>query len=346
LLIIWFLLSLWNSHHISMYRNVVYFFLSVLLLLVSCGKEEIKEFPEMYKLDLPWGFPQPIIPEDNPLTKDRVKLGEMLFFDPILSRDSTVSCASCHLPEKKFTDALPKSIGIHGRLSMRNSPTLINTAYRTSFFKDGGVPTLELQALAPISDSAEMDFSVPEVIERLKKIEKYVTLSKKAFGREPDPFVLTRSLAAFQRTLIGGNSRYDQYLQSGDEQILSKMEKKGMLIFFGEANCGFCHTGFLLTDQKFHNNGLYDVYADNGRMRITLNPDDEGRFVTPSLRNVSLTAPYMHDGSLATLEEVVNHYNSGGSGHVNQDSRIRPLNLSEEDKSALVKFLLVLDDGV
>lgn len=321
-----------------------FIFLSAMFFIfTACKKEQLKT-DESYRLDLPWGFPHPDVPAGNALTQKRIQLGEMLFFDKALSRDSSVACVTCHLPEKAFTDRLPKSVGIHGRLSLRNSPTLFNVAYRTSFFKDGGVPTLELQALAPISDSAEMDFSMPELVERLKKNETYNRLSMEAYNRPIDPFVITRALSAFQRTLIAGNSRYDQYLQTSNEQLLTEKEKAGMLLFFGNhANCGSCHGGFLLTNQAFLNNGLYLNYADVGRMRITLNPEDEGKFVVPSLRDVSRTAPYMHDGSLETLEDVLAHYNQGGTGHPNQDERVRPLGLTTDEKSALVAFLKTLD---
>ena len=320
-------------------------FLLAVSLLGSCDKDPTPESDRPYTLELPAGFTIPDIPADNQLTEKRVELGKLLFFDPNLSVDSTVSCGSCHFQHLAFADDKPLSAGVAGRLGLRNSPPLFNLAWHDKFFKDGGVPTLELQVLAPIEDVNEMDFNVPGVLERLSTNQRYQELAKIAYDRPLDAFVLVRSIAAFQRTLVSGNSRYDQYQYQGNAQALTEQEKRGLDLFNSErTQCSGCHSGFNFTDYEFHNVGLYITYADTGRMRITLDPADHGKFKTPSLRNIALTAPYMHNGSIATLEEVIEHFNSGGVGHRAQDDRIKPLNLTATEKSDLLAFLQALTD--
>ncbi len=286
----------------------------------------------------------PNIPEDNFITPYRVELGRRLFFDPILSRDSTISCGSCHLPDKKFTDGLPTSIGIENRMVPRNAMSLLNVAYQPNLFWDGGVPTLETQVLAPIENPNEMDFNVNLVVERLKRHPDYPALFRLAYDMEPSPYTLVRAIACFERTLYSTPSRYDRYLY-GDTTALNPSERNGMLLFFSErAECFHCHSGFLFTDFSFENNGLYDIYPDSGRARITLLPQDVGRFKVPSLRNVAHTAPYMHDGSMNTLKQVIDHYASGGKNHPNKSIFVRPLDLTESEKQDLINFLLALSD--
>jgi cytochrome c peroxidase len=275
----------------------------------------------------------------------RVALGKQLFFDKRLSRDSTVSCGSCHFQQHAFADFNQLSTGIDNRKGFRNSPTLVNLGYHPYFFFDGGVPTLELQILAPIEDENEMDFSVPAVIDRLKNDAAIQELSQLAYGRSFDPFVLTRSISAFQRTLISGNSRYDQFYYQGKSSALNDSEKRGMDLFFSnKTNCSTCHSGFNFTNYDFANIGLYEFYADSGRTRITLNPADRGKFKTPTLRNIAVTAPYMHDGSINTLEAVIEHFNSGGKNHPSKDTLIKPLNLTATERTDLVNFLKALTD--
>jgi cytochrome c peroxidase len=282
---------------------------------------------------------------DNQFTKNRIDLGKKLFFDPILSRDGTISCASCHEENRFFTDNLPISIGIEGRMGIRNSPSLINVAYQPNMFWDGGNPTLEQQILAPIVSHFEMDFDVNKVVDRLKKHTEYSALFQKAYNQAPSVFSLTRAIACYERTLIGGTSRYDKYIQKIDTLALNRSEKNGMSIFFGEnGECFHCHQGFNFTDYSFRNNGLYITYPDSGRARITELPQDVGKFKVPSLRNIEKTAPYMHDGSLNTLEEVINHYESGGAKHPNKSPIIQPLKLSKQEKIDLVNFLKSLTD--
>jgi cytochrome c peroxidase len=212
-------------------------------------------------------------------------------------------------------------------------------------FWDGGVPNLEQQVLAPIESHFEMDFNLPDVVTRLNNIDDYKTLSMKAYNQMPSIFSVTRAIACFERTLFTGKSKYDDYTYYNNKNALSASEKRGMDLFFGEkGDCFHCHGTFLFTDNSFQNNGIYEYYADSGRARITLNQDDVGLFKVPSLRNCEKTAPYMHDGSFSTLEEVVEHYNSGGKSHRNKSSILRQLNLSAQDKQDLVAFLKALTD--
>jgi cytochrome c peroxidase len=299
-----------------------------LLLVAACRGNE----PAPYA-DVPPGFPPVPHPADNRPTPERVALGERLFFDPILSVDSTLSCGSCHRPEFAFADTARVSPGVHGRLGFRNTPSLINVAYQPDFMMDGGVPTLEMQVLAPIDASFEFAFNTAELVERLQRHPEYPALMQEAYGRT-DAFALTRALAAFQRTLLEGGNRHET-------GRLDAAETRGEALFAD--HCASCHGGFNYTNYAFLNVGLYATYApDSGRARITGQPDDSGKFRVPSLRNVSRTPPYMHDGSLPDLRSVVDHFNAGGAGHRNQDDRVRPLELSPAEVDDLVAFLEAL----
>ncbi|MCS6904018.1 MAG: cytochrome c peroxidase [Bacteroidia bacterium] len=318
-----------------------------IILLVGCQKENIQApapKDEFYSLNLPPHFPQPEIPEDNLLTKNRVELGRLLFSDPILSRDSTVSCASCHKSELAFADNRSISPGVQGRLGKRNAPSLLYRAYATSLNWDGGVPTLELQALVPIQDHAELDMDFGTLVERLKRHPRYPALFQAAYQTEPNEAGIVKALAAFQRTLIKGTSDYDRYLL-GDSSALSPSAKRGKDLFFSEtAECFHCHSGLFFTDETFQNNGLYAEYKDQGRFLITGRERDKGKFRVPSLRNVALTAPYMHDGSIPTLEAVIEHYMKGGAKHPAKSPLIRPFTLTPQQKEDLINFLKSLTD--
>ncbi len=318
--------------------------LLLVLLSNSCRPEgHSPEEEEAYALDLPVHFPPPALPADNQLTEARVALGQRLFHDPILSADSTVSCVSCHKPGLAFADSLPVSPGIKGRLGFRNSPSLMNVAYLDLVNKDGGVPKLDLQPIVPIEDEAEMGLHILSAAERLNAQAGYREDFLRAYGAEATPFTITRALAAFMRTLISGDSPYDRYVQG--RGTLSAAAERGKALFFSSrTNCSSCHAGFNFTDNSFRNNGLYTNYEDKGRQRISGQAGDIGKFRVPSLRNVALTAPYMHDGSLPDLQAVLQHYNGGGSGHANQDSLIRPLGLKPSEISDLEAFLNSLTD--
>jgi len=296
-----------------------------------------------YVLPIPEGFPYPYIPSDNALTQNRIELGRKLFFDPILSRDSSISCASCHLPSAAFSDTLAVSLGVEQRAGTRNSPTLANVAYHPYYLREGGVPTLEMQILVPVQEHNEFDFNMLLLSERLNTDSNYVTMAQNAYQRTPDPFVITRAIAAFQRTLISGNSRFDRYIYQGQTSALNTTELHGFELF-KTWGCTNCHNGFNFTNYSFQNTGLYEVYNDIGRERLTLDSADRAKFKVPSLRNVGLTPPYMHDGSMATLSEIVDHYASGGKNHPNKSMHITGFELNPSDKQAIIAFLHSLSD--
>ena len=298
-----------------------------------------------YILHVPAGFPLPDIPADNALTKSRIALGKRLFYDPILSSDSTRSCASCHAAHLAFSDSTAVSFGIENRPGIRNSPTLANVAYQKKLLREGGVPTLEMQILVPIQEHNEFDFNILLVAERLNRMPEYVDMAEKAYGRAPDAFVITRSIAAFERTLLSGDSPYDQYTFQGKGNALSAAEKRGLDLFQSERlNCSACHAGFLFTNQDFTNIGLYEVYPDSGRIRLTGLDSDRAVFKVPSLRNVALTAPYMHDGSLTGLEAVIDHYQTGGKAHPNKSPLLKAFTVTLQERADLIAFLRSLSD--
>lgn len=299
-----------------------------------------------YNLIIPVGFPTPEMPANNQLTVARVALGKRLFYEPLLSLDTSLTCASCHILSKGLADNQAISPGVHGRNGFRNPPTLTNVAYLDKVNKDGGVVKLGLQALVPIEDIDEMNLPIGQAASRLTDDSTYVKMAKQAYGRAPDAFVISRALAAFQRTMISGNSRYDQYHFQNKKGALTEQEKRGMDLFFSEKlNCSACHSGFNFTDNSFKNNGLYTEYKDQGRKRVTSIEEDNGLFRVPTLRNVGLTFPYMHDGSVATLEEVIDHYASGGVGFKNQSELVQGLEISKREKEDVIAFLHTLTDS-
>lgn len=314
-----------------------------LFTITGCEKFSVVQTNQS-KLIIPEGFPDVEFPEDNAFTDKRWELGKRLFFDPILSIDSSISCGSCHKPSLAFSDDEALSPGVFNRPGVRNSPTLANVAYHPYFLKEGGVPTLEMQVLVPIQEHNEFNHNIIAIAEQLNWQQSYVQQSQEAYGRKPDAFVITRAIATFQRTMLSGNSRYDQYV-NGNSSALSATEKRGMDLFFSnKTNCTDCHGGFDFTNYSFQNNGLYEVYDDIGRMLLTNDSAEFGRFKTPTLRNIEFTGPYMHDGSMASLEQIVEHYNSGGADFPNKSSEIVPLNLTTQEKADLVAFLKSLSD--
>lgn len=318
----------------------------IVFLIFSCKNEENIEpsyVPDL--MDIPQGFPEINFPEGNEFTIARWELGKKLFFDPVLSADSSISCASCHQPKLAFSDDVPFSLGVENRIGTRNSPTLANVAYHPYFTREGGVPTLEMQILVPIQEHNEFDFNIVLIAERLVNDSIYVLMSKKAYDRTPDHFVITRALACFERSLLSGYSPYDQYTNYDKKNALTDSEIRGMNLFFSEkTNCSNCHSDFNFSNYTFENNGLYEEYEDVGRFRLTGEESDIALFKTPSLRNIELTAPYMHDGSMNSLEEVIDHYNSGGRNHPHKNQLIQPLHLTEFEKTDLVHFLKSLTD--
>ncbi len=302
----------------------------------------------------PLGLAELAHPEDNPPTEAKIALGKKLFFDKRLSRDGTVSCATCHDPKKAFAQpGEATSKGIDGKLGRRNSPSLLNVAFAQHLFHDGRAKSLEEQAWQPILADDEMgNRSEKEVLERLAALGDYGPLFKKAFDVErPDKASVAKALAVFQRTLLSGNSRFDKWYWGGESELLTKQEIEGFDLFAGQALCWQCHPfggeGLVLTDHQFHNTGVAWVSEqksqkkegelDMGRFEVTKREQDRRRYKTPSLRNVAITAPYMHDGSFKTLKEVVKFYNKGGG-----NGRAHPLYLNEKEIDAVVAFLETL----
>lgn len=274
----------------------------------------------------------------------RVELGKNLFFDPILSRDSTISCATCHKQELAFTDGLERSKGIRGQIVSRNSPTLTNVGNRKHLLWDGVNPSLESQVGVPVQEHTEFDFNILLIVDRLNRESKYVELSKKGYGTEITEWVFLNAIASFERTLISNNSPYDKFL-AGNESALSPSQKRGKELFFEKLHCAQCHNGPDFTNEAFTNNGLYEVYADTGRMRLTEKEVDRGIFRVPTLRNVAVTGPYMHNGSIQTLTEVIAHYESGGKNHPGKSAILKPFTLSDDEKIDLIHFLESLTDS-
>ncbi|MBO9699137.1 MAG: c-type cytochrome [Sporocytophaga sp.] len=333
----------------SVLKSFAGFALFLFIVSISgCKKEGKKEnsIEPAYELIIPEGFPQPEIPTDNQLTRERIALGKMLFFDPILSADSSISCGSCHNPAIAFSDMSSLSMGVDGQMGTRNTMPLMNLAWFNSFMWDGGIPSLELQVLAPVTNHLEMNLPLEEAISRLKKHPVYPSLFKKAYDRDPDDFSLFRAIAAYERTLISGNSKYDQYFYQKKE-IFSESEINGMNLFFSDRlHCASCHSGINFTNGSFQNTGLYVVYPDQGRYLITGDESDKGKFKVPTLRNVELTAPYMHDGSIATLEEVLEHYLRGGKFNTNKSPHVHyhEESLNDQEKKDVINFLKTLTD--
>ena len=275
-------------------------------------------------------------PPENPITPEKLALGRQLFFDRRLSGDGRTSCATCHQPSRAFTDGRVVSVGVHGRIGRRNTPSLLNRAYGQRFFWDGRAATLEDQVTMALEGRTDLDLPAADAAKRLSTVRDYVTPFRAAFDEPVSARGIVRALATFVRGQLSANSAYDRYA-AGDRRALSSTAQRGLDLFTGKANCWQCHAGSSFTDEGTHNTGV--GRGDAGRFEFTRHPDDRGRFKTPSLRNVAATAPYMHDGSFATLDAVVDFYDRGGGPNPRLDRLIRPLRLSSEERRSLVAFL-------
>lgn len=349
-----------------------YFLLTsiVLLSISSCGEEltDIEYNPQPFKIELPVYtqlidnrevlLPEMPIPSDNPLTIDGVELGRHLFYDNILSADNTMSCASCHLPEGAFTDNLAVSVGIDGIAGTRSSMSLLNVGFfDNGLFWDGRSNTLEEQALLPVEDIVELHNTWSDVVPQLQESELYKTLFRKAFGiekvEEINKELAAKAIAQFERSIVSFESKFDQYLKG--EVFLTDDELYGFEMYIDapgvtDAQCAHCHNLPLMTSNDYFNNGFQEAntiqdFIDKGLGAITIDAQN-GFFRAPSLRNIELTGPYMHDGSLQTLEEVIEHYSSGGKESPSKDPLLDDIHLSAYDKIALKEFLLTLTDHV
>jgi cytochrome c peroxidase len=350
--------------------------LSMASIISSLSLHSLADTP--VKLTTPLGLPPLVIPASNPLTQEKIDLGRRLFMDRRLSHNNVMSCGMCHVPEQGFTShELGAAIGIEGRSHRRNSPTIFNVGYQRSLFHDGREPHLEDQIWGPLLAKNEMDMpSIGYVVEKVRQLPEYKGLFETAFKGPVNAERLGQALASYERTFVSGNSRFDRWYYGGEKTALNATEQRGFQVFMGKGRCVTCHSvgekSTLFTDHKFHNTGLgwertmfperksyrvqlapnvfVDVNAkhlkpfepplpDVGRYEVTFNPKDSWAYKTPILRNVELTFPYMHDGSLATLEEVVDFYDKGGIDNPEKSPLIVRLDLTPEEKSALVAFM-------
>jgi cytochrome c peroxidase len=290
------------------------------------------------------------VPDENPLSKVKVDLGRMLYYDGRLSRDGTVSCATCHSPDKGFSDGRPTSTGIGAQVGGRNSPTVMNRLFSAEQFWDGRAADLEAQALGPIENPVEMGHTLEAMVADLSGIQGYAPLFEAAFGTpEITREGVAMAIASFERTVLAGNAPFDRHA-AGDAGAMSEAAKRGMEIFndAGRGNCVTCHAGFNFTDESYHNLGvgMAAEKPDLGRYEVTKVDTDRGAFKTPTLRNLRHSDPYMHDGSEKTLASVVELYNRGGVPNEWLSQEIHPLDLSEQDKADLVAFLEALNGEV
>lgn len=286
--------------------------------------------------------PEVVVEEEIDRVEAERLLGQLLFHERRLSKDNTVSCAACHVAELAFTDGVPKSAGIEGRTAFRNSPTLFNMKDQSLFMFDGVIETLEIQALSPIQDHNEMGSSIAEILGKLKEDKVYKKQVHKAYGRDLDAQAITQSLAAFQRTLISTNARYDLYLKDPGQYPLNEDELAGKKLFTETFNCISCHTQPHFTNGKPESNGIQLTKEDWGRYRATGKEEDKGKFKVPSLRNIAITHPYMHDGRFATLEEVLRFY--AGKKEAHGSEVVRGYKMTTGEQRQIIAFLNTLTD--
>lgn len=303
---------------------------------------EVVRLPQLLGLEDPNGY----IPKDNPLTADKVELGRLLFIDSRLSKNNTIACVSCHLPGKGFTDGKPVSTGVFNLKGGRSAPASFNRVFADAQFWDGRAATLEEQSIGPFTNPVEHGFAnYDEMVVKMKKLAGYRKLFKDVFGTDVTMDGVAKAIASFQRTILSGNSPADRFDYGGEEGAISEEAKRGLELFRGKARCVRCHSNFNFSDEKYHNLGIGwdNNTVDLGRYMVTKNPDDIGAFKTPTLREISRTAPYMHDGRFKTLEEVVEFYDRGGIKNPHQDNTIIPLELTGQEKKDIVAYLRALN---
>jgi cytochrome c peroxidase len=310
-------------------------FLLLGLLLIACNKNK----------ENPYQLPMIQAPEDNVSSPIRIELGKKLYFDPRLSGSNVISCATCHNPALGWSDGLQTSIGHNFQILERNSPTILNTAYNFLQFWDGRRASLEEQATGPIESTAEMNQDLDELIKELTLISGYRELFEKAYPKEGiSKITIAKAIASFERTIISKDSNFDKWM-SGKQDAISESAKRGFGLFAGKAQCVVCHSGPNFTDNGFHNIGLKSLNGkeDNGRFAVVPVKAMKGAFKTPTLRDITLTAPYMHNGIYKTLEEVIEHYDRKGDNKENLSPNMQgPLGLTSEEKKDLVEFLKTL----
>lgn len=321
---------------------------AILLLLAWLGIAcESKERLDYRLPTIPAAFPLPdSIRYLSDHAKAQAQLGRKLFFDKRLSISNRLSCASCHIPELAFSGGIDRNVGENQGRARRNTPALFNLWYYQHFFHDGGIPRLAEVALAPMDNGHELNLPIDTLVRKLWSLNEYTKEFNKVYQADASPFTVTRALMWYQLSLVSADSRFDKWFY-GRKTNLSEAELRGWTLFnSNRTNCGSCHVPPLFTDGEFHHIGYENQHEpDTGRARISMQPTDEGKFRTPSLRNLAFTAPYMHDGALKSLNEVLAHYNRGGEVHKNKDARIKPLKLSQNELSDLKAFLLSLSDS-
>lgn len=314
---------------------------------------------QTYQVAIPLGLIEPDIPSDNPLTVEKIELGKKLFFDTRLSLKGTTSCATCHNPNHGFAESRPVSVSANGDKQRRNAPTVLNAGYLPLVMWDGRFRTLEQQSIEPFTTWGDMSIDIGDVMELISADSDYLRMFRIVYDTGPTVDAMGKAIAAYQRSLVSGDTRFDQFLYGERKDALTDLEKLGYEIFVGRASCINCHDIFhksvnplggaiaTFTDSRFHNLGVgysNGVMKDTGRFEVTRDPLNWGAFKTPTLRNVALTPPYMHDGSLATLEDVVDFYNQGGIPNPNISPGLRTLHLTQMQKQGLVAFLRALTD--
>jgi cytochrome c peroxidase len=310
------------------------------LLATIVAAEAAVRFPRGLDLYRP-------VPDSNVLTPAKIALGKRLFSERRLSRDGTLSCAGCHDPRRAFANNRVVAEGIGRARGTRNVPAILNRAWGTSFFWDGRVTTLEQQALQPILNSEELAM-MPDGVLAVARSPRYLRDFRTVFGQDPTLDDVARAIAAYVRTIVAGDSPYDRFTD-GDVRALSAPARRGLQLFRGKGGCTSCHVGPTFSDEQFHNTGVAwrtGTATDQGRGGVTHRLEDVGAFKTPTLRELRQTAPYMHDGSLATLEEVVDYYDSGGAQNSALDASLRPLHLSPGEKQDLAAFLKSLSGTI
>lgn len=344
-----------------MKKNIFVIFMAFVVMIIACQKDNDIKPPlaivgndtpaTPYNLVAPLGFPPIKIPANNPMTVEGIALGRKLFYDPILSLDNSQSCGSCHRQNFAFTDSNTTfSRGVSGELGTRNAPPIMNLAWEKKFFWDGGSATLEDQVIGPIQNPVEMHETLPNVLLKLRSHAEYPRLFKRAFGTDSiTTMLLMKAVAQFERTVISANSKYDQYIRGEVDLSADELAGKELYLDQAKGDCVHCHIiGSTFTDFDFKNNGLDSVFKDLGRYNITLVDADKGKFKTSSLRNIALTAPYMHDGRFTTLEQVLEHYNSEFKITPTTDVNIalgKRGRLNELEKTQIIAFLKTLTDN-
>lgn len=327
--------------------KLIYVFAFVLLASCSQNMSDNYTSTSIEYLSVPSHFPEPVFPENNPYSKEKAELGRYLFYEPLLVKDTSFpSCSHCMKQEAAFCNNLMIARGYNDIPEYRNTMSLVNAVYRNKLCWDGRADAIERNAYRSLTLKPIFASDTNELVRRLEASPLYTRLFAKAYGKDTkiQAYMISNAIATFVRTFISGTSRYDRYI-NGDKSAMTEQEIAGMHLFNSKrTNCSHCHSGIFFTDMDFHNTGVNTEYFDKGRYYVTNKYEDRGKFLTPTLRNIEKTAPYMHGGYLQTLDDVLEHYNRGGARFHQKDTMIRKLNLTKEEIASLKAFLLTLTD--